>query len=209
MLGSVRAHPGQRLGAACGRRARLAIAVALACAAGVTASVALGATSKAVEIDDPKEDVTGVLDLQRAALNLAPEGRLRAVITVARRLDPRELLAGTGPPGSLCVKVWTDEDADPATTRADRLVCVTARSSDELRASVLSQTAPGLPVRVTSAPVSVTRTGRSVVVRISQSSLGRPRLIRFAFESTRPGCERVSCVDEAPDKGAVRRFRVR
>ena len=57
--------------------------------------------------------------------------------------------------------------------------------------------------------MSVTKSGRSIVVRISQSSLGRPELIRFAVESTRPGCERVSCVDEAPDKGAVRRFRVR
>ena len=195
--------------AACGSRARLAVAATLAGTAVLTASVAFGAASKLVEITDAKGDVTGVLDLQRASLNLAPDGRLRAVLTVARKIDPRELLAGAEPPGSLCVKLWTSEDADPAVTRADRLVCVTARSSEELRASVLSQTAPGLPVRVTSAPVSLTKSGRSVVVRIAQSSLGRPRLLRFAVESTRPGCARVSCVDAAPDKGAVRRFRVR
>lgn len=209
MLGGVRAHPGQRLRAACGSRAPLVVAATLACGAGLTVSVAFGAASKLVAVTDAKGDVTGPLDLQRASLNLASDGRLRAVLTVARRIDPREMLAGTGPPGSLCVKIWTDEAADPAATRADRLVCVTARSSEELRASVFSQTAPGLPVRVSSAPVNATRSGRSLVVRISQSSLGRPRLIRFAVESTRPGCERVSCIDEAPDKGAVRRFRVR
>lgn len=209
MLGGVRAHPGQWLRAACGSRARLAGAATLAAGGTLSVAVAFGAASKIVEIPDAKGDVTGVLDLQRASLNLASDGRLRAVMTVARKIDPREMLAGTGPPGSVCVKVWTAEDADPAVVRADRLVCVTARSSDELRASVFTQTAPGLPVRVASAPVSLTKSGRSLVLRIAQSSLGRPRLIRFAVESTRPGCERVSCVDQAPDKGAVRRFRVR
>ncbi len=209
MLGGVRARPQKRLRAACGSRARLVAAATVLGAAGLTVSVAFGAASKIVEIPDAKGDVTGVLDLQRASLNLASDGRLRAVATVARKIDPRELLAGTGPPGSICLKLWTKEDADPAATRADRLVCVTARSSEELRASVFSQTAPGLPVRVTSAPVSVTKSGRSIVLRISQSSLGRPRLLRFAVEATRPGCERVSCIDETPDKGAVRRFRVR
>jgi hypothetical protein len=209
MLAGVRARPGQPLRAACGSRARLAAAATLTATAAITATVAFGAASKIVEITDPKDDVTGVLDLQRASLNLAADGRLRAVVTLARKVEPRAMLAGTGPPGSVCIKVWTAEDADPAATRADRLVCVTARSSDELRASVLEQTGPGLPVRVASAPVSLTKSGRSVVVRIAQSSLDRPRLIRFAVESTRTGCERVSCIDEAPDNGAVRRFRIR
>ena len=143
MLGDVRARPGQRLRAACGSRARLVAAATLARGATLTVAVAFGAASKIVEITDAKGDVTGVLDLQRASLNLASDGRLRAVVTLARKVDPREMLAGTGPPGSVCVKVWTDEDADPAATRADRLVCVTARSSEELRASVFTQTGPG------------------------------------------------------------------
>ena len=51
--------------------------------------------------------------------------------------------------------------------------------------------------------------GRSVVLRFAQSSLGRPPRISFAAESTRPGCERVSCIDSAPDGGATRTFRLR
>jgi hypothetical protein len=209
MLSDVRARPGQWLRAACGSRARLTVAATTCATAALTAAVAFGAPSKTVEITDAKEDVTGALDLQRASLKLASDGRLRAVVTLASKVEPREMLAGTDPPGSVCIKVWTAEDADPAATRADRLVCVTASSTEELRASVFTQTAPGLPVRVASAPVGLSKSGRSLVVRISQSSLGRPELIRFAVESTRPGCVRVSCVDAAPDKGAVRRFRLR
>ena len=154
MLRGVRARPGQRLRAACESRAPIVAAATLVAAAGLTGAVAFGATSKIVKIPDPKGDVTSVLDLQRASLNLASDGRLRAVVTVTRKIDPREMLAGSGPPGSVCVKIWTAQDADPTATRADRLVCVTARSSEELRASVFSQTAPGLPVRVASARVA-------------------------------------------------------
>jgi hypothetical protein len=180
-----------------------------AAAAAVAVSGAFAAASKTVAFADPKADVTGALDLQRVSLSLASDGRLRAVITLAAKVDPEKMLAETGPPGSVCVKLWTDEDADPTAVRADHLVCVTARSEDELRASVLTQTAPGLPVHAGDAEVRVNESGRSLLLRISQSSLGRPELVRFAVESTRPGCERVSCVDEAPDDGAVRRFRVR
>lgn len=175
----------------------------------MTVAVAFAAPSKTVTLADPKADVTGPLDVQRVSLNLASDGRLRAVVTLVGKLEPQAMLADSGPPGSICVKVWTAKDADPTTTRADRLVCVTAKSKDELRATVLSQTTAGLPVSVGTASVKVNQSKRSMVVRISQSSLGRPELIRFAFESTRPGCERVSCVDQSPDKGAVRRFRVR
>jgi hypothetical protein len=190
-------------------RARLAIAGLTAAAAALAVTAAWAAPSKTVAIPDAREDVTGALDLQRVALSLASDGRLRAVITLVGKVDPSEMLARSGPPGSVCVKVWTPEDADPAAMPADRLVCVTARTKDELRATVFSQTEPGLPVRVGSASVRVNKSARSLVLRISQSSLGRPELIRFAVESTRPGCERVSCVDQAPDKGAVRRFRIK
>jgi len=178
--------------------------IALAGAAG-----ALAATSKTVVLSDAKDDVSGALDLQRASLSLGSDGRLRAVVTLVGKMEPKALLADAGPPGSVCLKIWTKADADPDAAAPDRLVCVTARSDDELRASVLEQTEPGLPRRIGSASVRVTKSARSFVVRISQSSLGRPALIRFALESTRPGCERVSCIDAAPDKGAVRRFRIR
>jgi hypothetical protein len=179
------------------------VAVALAPA------IALAATSKPVAFSDPKGDVAGALDIQRAQLGLASDGRLRAVITLTAKLEPGALLARSGPPGSACLKIWTAADSDPASMPADRLVCVTARTKDELRASVLQQRTPGLPERVASAKVGMNDSRRSLIVRFAQSALGRPELIRFAFESTARGCPRVSCVDQAPDDGAVRRFRLR
>lgn len=192
-------------------RARvLATAALTAAAAALTVSGALAATaSKTVQVPDAKGDVTGALDIQRASLSLAADGRLRAVVTLAAKVDPKALLASTGPPGSLCLKIWTAADADPAATPADHLVCVTARSEDELRAGVYTQATPGLPTLSGEASVVLNKSGRSLVLRIAQSSLGRPQLIAFAVESTRPGCERVSCIDQAPDGGAVLHFRVR
>jgi hypothetical protein len=175
----------------------------------VSATGAFAAASKTVKIRDAKGDVTGPLDLERASLKRGSDGRLRAVITLAGTIVPATLLASSGPPGSICVKVWTARDADPKTMPPDRLVCVTARSKDKLRASVYRQSTPGPPTRVGSASVGLNASGRSLVVRISQSALGRPALIRFALESTRPGCARVSCIDLAPDGGGVRRFRLR
>jgi hypothetical protein len=181
----------------------------MATVAALAATGALAAASKTVELTDPTGDVSGPLDIQRASLSLPSDGRLRAVITVADKIEPKELLAKSGPPGSACLKIWTDPKADPAAARPDRLVCVTAKDKDDLRASVLQQSVPGLPTLSSAASVSLNKSARSMVIRVSQTALGRPTLIRYAVESTRPGCVRVSCVDQVPDKGVVRRFRVR
>jgi hypothetical protein len=191
------------------RRRLLPLAAVSVAAALAGVGGALAATSKTVVLPDAKEDVDGALDLQRASMSLAADGRLRTVITFVGKVDPKALLARSGPPGSVCVKIWTAKRADPDAMAADRLVCITARSDDELRASVFEQDDPGLPQRVGSASVGLNKSKRSLVVRVAQSALGRPELIRFAIESTRPGCARVSCIDALPDKGAVRRFRIR
>jgi hypothetical protein len=197
-VGARREHRGRRR-----RVAALSAAVALIAATG-----AIAATSKTVVLSDPSDDVTGALDLQRVSLSLPSDGRLRAVITLASKIDPKSMLADSGPPGSVCLKIWTADDADPTAARADRLVCITASDDDELRATVFEQREPGLPRRVGPTSVSVNASRRSFILRVSQSSLGRPELISFAVESTRPGCVRVSCIDQSPDDGKVRRFRL-
>ena len=182
------------------------LAAALAAAA---VGAALAAASKPVVISDRSQDVGGPLDLTRVSLRRASDGRLRAVVSFADRVSPRMLLAGSGPPGSSCLRVWTSADADPAAERPDRLVCVTARSEDELRGGVYEVRGADLPDRVADASVTVTKSGRSVVVRFTQSSIGRPRGIQFAAEATSPGCTRADCIDTAPERAAARRFRLR
>jgi hypothetical protein len=191
-------------------RARLLTVAAIAAAGcALAASGAFAAPSKTIVVTDPREDVSGPLDLRRASLQLASDGRLRAVLKFAGDVKPNTLLATSGPPGSACLRIWTAYDADPDATRPDRLVCVTARSKDELRAGVYEARGAELPMRLANASVKPSASSRSLVIRFAQSALARPRRIRFAAESTRPGCERASCIDIAPDKGAVRIFRLR
>jgi hypothetical protein len=178
-------------------------------AAALPLAGALAAPSKTLVLPDATGDVTGPLDIQRTALGLGADGRLRLVWTFAAKVDPKDLPAASGPPGSMCARVWTAADADPAATRPDKLICVTAGKDAKLRAAVFGQPDSALPRNSAPATVSASKSGRSFVVRVAQSALARPKLIRIAFEATRPGCDRVSCVDNAPDAGAVRRFRLR
>jgi hypothetical protein len=191
------------------RRRVLCLVLLTVAAVPLAVAAAFAAASSPAVMKDPANDVSGPLDLRRAALRRTSDGRLRATLTFAGKVAASTLLASSGPPGSACMRVWTDPDADPTATRPDRLVCVTARSEDELRAGVFTQRDAGLPRRVGSASVKASSSGRSLVTRISQSSLGRPEVIRFAVESTRPGCESTACIDTVPDAGAARRFRLR
>ena len=196
------------------RRARSTrrLLVAAGCAAATAAivvSAALGAASSTIVLTDARDDVSGALDLTRVSLQRASDGRLRAALSFAEKVSPKSMLASSGPPGSACVRIWTAPDADPASMRPDRLACVTARSDDEFRGGVYEVTGAALPERVASAAVKLTASATSIVLRFTQSSIGRPERMRFAVESTRPGCERATCIDTVPAGGATRTFRLR
>jgi hypothetical protein len=188
----VRARVGRRLPAALG-------AVAVACAAGVPAVAAQ--RGEPVVVRDGRDARSGVTDLTRAQLGRASDGRLRGALTLAAAWRVADLLAEAdaeppAPPGSLCLRLWTA--GSTRGTPADYLVCVTADARGErLRGVVLREADDGL-VRVASAAVSRT-SARTVSVRFAQSAIGRPARVRFAAETTRPGCVRTSCVDTAPD----------
>lgn len=191
-------------------RSRLLVLVALTAAVlSIAAAVVLAAPSEPAFVRDAKGDVSGKLDLQRLKLGVTTDGHLRAAVTFAGKVTPADMLAKAGPPGSVCLRVWTAADADPNSSRPDRLVCATARSKNALRASVLRQDGPGLPERVGSATITPSKSGRSFVMSIAQRDLGRPARIRYALESTRPGCDRTSCIDTAPAVPGTRRFRLR
>ncbi len=187
----------------------LATGVGVAALAVLVVSSALAATSKTIVITDARGDVSGELDLTRVSLQRASDGRLRAALSFAGKVTPKTLLASSGPPGSACIRIWTGEDADPASMRPDRLVCVTARSDDEFRGGVYEVTGAALPKRLADASVKATASATSIVLRFTQSSIGRPQRFRFAVESTRPGCERATCIDTAPARAAARTFRLR
>ncbi|MBA3329015.1 MAG: hypothetical protein H0T43_12010, partial [Solirubrobacterales bacterium] len=67
----------------------------------------LAAASRPVTVSDPRGDAPAALDMQRLSLQRAGDGRLRASVTFAGTVRPRDLLAASGPPGSVCLRVWT------------------------------------------------------------------------------------------------------
>jgi hypothetical protein len=166
----------------------------VACAL-ATAAAAPAQTAGPVVVRDPV-DTAGGVDLTRVQLGRAPDGRLRAAITLAAPWRMRDLPADDGPPGSLCLRMWTTTTAPG--TFPDRLLCITADAQGRhLRGDVLVERGGAL-VRVARATLARTSL-RTVVARFSQSALGRPARVRFAAEATAPGCAQPACVDTAPN----------
>lgn len=156
---------------------------------------------------DAKGDVRGAKapDITRTSLARGSDGRLRATVSLAAALSPADLLSDDGPPGSVCLRLWTA--SRPPSLPADYLVCATAQDAKTLRATVVKEDKDGLPDRAGAATVSL-RAGRIVILRFSQSAIQRPKTIRFAAEATRAGCPRMSCVDTVPDAPGTATFRL-
>lgn len=188
---------------------------ALALAASLLAGGAAVATAVApravapVVVHDPRDAPPGRLDLTRAQLGVAADGRLRAALTLSRPWTARDLLAPAAhptPPGSVCLRLWTA--SSPGAAPPDHLVCISARNADELRGTVMGRDEDGRLRRIASATVGRT-SERSATVRFAPSAVGRPRTIRFAGDVTTPGCPRPSCVDSAPDAPSTGLLRLR
>jgi hypothetical protein len=175
-------------------------ACALAAAPGATAALgAPAAPADTVAVPDPV-DTAGGLDLTRVQLGRAPDGRLRAALTLAAPWRMRDLPADDGPPGSLCLRMWTTTTVPG--TFPDFLLCITADARGRhMRGDVLAER-DGALQRVAGATLARSSL-RTVVARFSQSAIGRPARVRFAGEATPPGCPRPACVDTAPNAPAV------
>ena len=184
---------------------------ALACAGliAVVAGAVAGAAVQPVTVSDPKGDLgTGTLDLVRGQFGLASDGKLRISITMGRSFRVKDMVAKSGPPGTICLRLWGPGHI-PSTSQPDYLVCAhAAASGGHLLASVLKERGGDLPVRVATASVAHP-TGRTVVMRFSQSSVGKPASLRFGLETVRAGCSRLSCVDTAPNAPRTARIVLR
>ena len=176
------------------RRRLVAAGVSAAAVAGaLLASTGLAATTATVR---DASDTPVVLDLQSASLT--PRGsRLEAKLSFYDDWSAADLIAPSGPPGSICVDLWTKRT--PGQDAPDYLVCATARSATRLTANVLKDNGGGLPARADSATVSVS--GRTLTLRFRPAAIGSPRRVRFAAEATQTlGCKRPrGCVDRAPN----------
>ena len=92
-------------------------------------------------VKDPKDAVAGAPDLTRAQIGLASDRRVRFALTLAAPWQPKDLSRAEGPPGSLCVRLWTV--TKPGATPPDYLVCATARADGETMRGTVFKTQPG------------------------------------------------------------------
>jgi hypothetical protein len=188
-------------------RHALLVAVAAACAVAAVSAAAWGAgTARSVVANDAAGDVATAPDLTRFALRAVGGGKVRASLTLAAPWKARSLRARTGPPGSLCVRLWTT--SDPPDMGPDYLVCATVRADGRrLRGSVLRERPNQLPERVASAKVTRPST-RTLRLFFAEAALGRPATLEAAAEATRAGCAAIECVDTAPDAPGSLRLRL-
>lgn len=183
---------------------RVGLLIVVAAIGAVFISVAAGASKKAVVVADPADGASGAVDITRISLGAASRNRLKLNIRAAAPWEESDLLASSGPPGSICVKLWTK--SDPPDQTPDYLVCVTSTKDEDLRASVLQWRANRLPKLVSRATID--KSGRSVTLMFRQRSIGSPSTIRFAGESTKPGCIKSSCIDLAPNAPKTGRLKL-
>jgi hypothetical protein len=182
-----------------GRASAAAIVAALALA--LAAGAAAATSPRPVVFRDPVDAAARAPDLVRVQLGVASEGRVRAALTLASPWVARDLLASKGPPGSLCLRLWTR--TAPGGTPPDYLACMTSQADGEtMRGSVFQNRAGQRPLRVADAEVGRT-SARTGTLRFALAAIGDPAAIHFAAEATKPGCARVSCVDTAPNAPQV------
>jgi hypothetical protein len=163
-----------------------------------------------VVVRDAAADVSAkALDLSRISLGRSPDGRLRVSMTMQSPWSPRDLLAHDGgTPGSVCLRLWTGSKK-PSTSVPDYLVCATTAADNEtLKGSVLKERDGQLPAATAGAAASKP-SARTAVLRFAQTAVGRPSVVRFGVEARPAGCNRLDCVDTAPDAPKFARLAVR
>jgi hypothetical protein len=130
--------------------------------------------------------------------------RLAHIVRFHERISPRSFrneVAEHGPPGSVCVDVWTRRTPWEASPNYD--VCVSANhDGSELVASV-SRLGPRGGVRRKGAASAELTSGRRLVVRFDPDLIKRPSAYRWSVEATtfERGCTKRGCEDFAPGRG--------
>lgn len=189
------------------RRARRSLLAGGIAALALSAAAPGADTPAPVVVKDAKDAAAGAPDLTRAQIGLASDRRIRVALTLAAPWQPKDLMAGEGPPGSLCVRLWTV--TKPGAAPPDYLVCATARTDGETMRGTVFKSQPGEQMVKAGVAIVGRTSDRTMTLRFSQTVVGRPKTIDFIAEATKPGCSRVSCVDTAPEAPKTATFKLR
>ena len=183
----------------------------------LTVVAALGLCGLALAQD--AEDTVSDGDDSRSAVDIASaramhdtsNDRLAHIIRFHAPISPqsfRNAVAEHGPPGSVCVDIWTTRTPREQSPNFD--VCVSKqRNEDDLVASVSRLGARGSVRRVGSASAELT-SRRRLVVRFDPDLIRTPVAYRWSIQVTtfERGCTRRGCIDLAPRRGRTERTKL-
>lgn len=168
----------------------------------VGALLAIPAVALAAERIEDRDDSAGAVDLSlvRASHNRVSD-ELVYVIDLHEPITPQTLVRRDGPPGSICVNVWTSRRPGEAAPNYD--ACITSeRRGRVFRASVARHVTSGAVRRVGRAKVEQQSPTR-LVLRIDPDRVGRPAAVRWTVQAVAfsSGCPPVTgCEDFVPDR---------
>jgi hypothetical protein len=137
--------------------------------------------------------------------------RLVHVVRFHKAISPRNFRNAVqehGPPGSVCVNIWTTRTPWEASPNFD--VCVTGdRSRGKLVASV-SRLGPRGSVRRVGTANARLESPRRLFIRFDPDLIRRPAAYRWSVHVTtfERGCTRRGCQDVAPRRGRSVRMRL-
>ena len=187
-------------------RGRLVLPGAALALAGIAAAVAFAAPGGLITARD-SDDSPVLLDVGSVSLVQPRATRLEARVTMNEDWTPGTMLASSGPPGSICVNLWTTRR--PGSQPPNFLVCGTPQSARRLRVAVFRENGDGLPVKADGAGATIS--GRTLIMRFSPASIGSPDTLRFSAEATQlVGCPRPrGCFDRGPNGARTAFFELR
>ena len=158
------------------------------------------------------DDSRSQVDIAEArAAHDTSNDRLAHIVRFHEPISPRNFrnaVAEHGPPGSVCVSIWTTRTPREESPNFD--ACVTSdRDRDGLVASVSRLGPRGGVRRIGGASAELT-SRRRLVVRFDPDLIRRPRAYRWSVQVTtfERGCTRRGCVDLAPRRGRTERTRL-
>lgn len=185
-------------------RRRIAPALVLLALAGAAA------TARGVGVED-RDDSAARVDIAeaRGSHNRVTD-ELVHVVRAHEAFRPRDLRSREGPPGSICLNLWTTRV--PAEAPPNYEVCVTAdRRGRAFQASVARHGRSGAVRRAGPAKVEQP-SSRRVEVRFDPARIRRPASYRWTAQATTfgEGCSAAAgCEDFAPDRPKTLETKIR
>ena len=180
--------------------------------AGVLAACGLAAAQAGDGTISDGDDSKSLVDIKAArATHDRSNDRLAHFVSFHRAISPRNFrnaVAEHGPPGSVCVNIWTSRIPREASPNYD--VCVTGdRSRRRFLASVSRLGPRGSVRRIGPAAVQLRRK-RRLFIRFDPDLIRRPAAYRWSVQviTFERGCTRRGCQDAAPGRGRTVRMRL-